>query len=265
MATDLIEAASVGGLDLGRGNDVQLVMMTGEITGLASAGMSGVRTNGAVSLPATSITVDTTDATTKITVGDRLFKSENADGTAFAEVGVVTSVGATTIGISAGLAVALGDNDELFVASEYDIDADGTITLGGNPLSAATTDLVLTQGAGQIVVKGVNLDSTTAAANIDRHGIGLTMEFTFGKSFSATDSLNLIGAVGDFGWDQTGGTVGSAVVSNVGFGSCAAISGNKVEFHVGLPYENEGGGQVEIIDGSVLKFCIMGIAKSDGV
>ena len=111
----------------------------------------------------------------------------------------------------------------------------------------------------------MNLDSTTAAANIDRHGIGLTMEFTFGKSFSATDSLNLIGAVGDFGWDQTGGTVGSAVVSNVGFGSCAAISGNKVEFHVGLPYENEGGGQVEIIDGSVLKFCIMGIAKSDGV
>ena len=265
MALDLLEAASVGGLDLGRGNDVQLVMMTGEITGFAAAGLSGVRVNGAVTAGDTSITVDQTDATTKIAVGDRVFSTTTADGTGFKEAGTVTSVSALSVGISAGAADDIGNNDELFVAAVYDIDADGTVTVSGSSLSAAAADLVLTQGAGQIVVKGVNLDSTTAVANIERAGVGLTMEFTFGKSFSATDSLNIIGAVGDFGWDEADGTVGSAVVSHEGFGSCAAISGNKVEFHVGLPYEPEGGDQVQIADGSILKFCILAVAKSDGV
>ena len=265
MAIDLIGASSVGGLDLGRGNDVQLVMMTGEITGFDAAGLSGVRVNGAVTAGDTSITVDNTDATTKIAVGDRVFSTTAANGTGFKEAGTVTSVATTSVGISAGAADDIGNNDELFVAAVYDIDADGTVTVSGSSLSAAAADLALTQGAGQIVVKGVNKDTTTAAANIERAGIGLTMEFTFGASHSATDSLNIIGAVGDFGWDAAGGTVGSAVVSHAGFGSLAAISGNKVEFHVGVPYENEGGGQVEIADGSILKFCILAIAKSDGV
>lgn len=269
MALDLLGAATVGGLDLGRGNDVQLVMMTGEITGVGAAALTGVLVNEGSGLAAdsTSITVDTVDATTKMAVGDRLFRANASDGTEFEEIGTLTSVGATALGVSAGTAVALTNNDELFVAAEYDISADGVVTVGGGSTAgAAAADLVLSQGAGQIVVKGVDLAQVAGTnAKINRGGIALTLECTFGKTPSTTDSLNLIGAVGSFGWDVGSGTVGSATIDGVSFGSVAAISGNKVEFHVGLPYENEGGTQLNIADGSILKFCILGIAKSDGV
>ena len=83
MALDLLGAATVGGLDLGRGNDVQLVMMTGEITGVGAAALTGVLVNEGSGLAAdsTSITVDTVDATTKMAVGDRLFRANASDGT----------------------------------------------------------------------------------------------------------------------------------------------------------------------------------------
>ena len=76
------------------------------------------------------------------------------------------------------------------------------------------------QGAGQIVVKGVDLAQVAGTnAKIDRGGIALTLECTFGKTPSTTDSLNLIGAVGSFGWDVGSGTVGSATIDGVSFGS----------------------------------------------
>ena len=180
---------------------------------------------------------------------------------------MVTSVATTAIGISTGTLAALTNNDELFVAAEYDIDMDGTVTVGGGATAgAAAADLSLTHGAGQIVIKGVDLAQVGGTnAKIDRAGIALTMEATFGKTPETSGGLNLIGAVGQFAWDVGSGTVGSAAVDAVAFGSVAALGGNKVEFHVGLPYEDEGGTQLNVADGSILKFCILGIAKSDGI
>ena len=267
MAMDTLEAATLGGLDLGRGKHVQLLVMTGELTGLAAAGLTGVLANEGSGLAAaeTSITVDTVDATTKVAVGDKLFRTKAADGLEFTEIGTVTSVGATAIGISAGTGVALTNNDPLLVDVAYDIGADGVVTVSRGALSAAAADLSISQGAGQIVIRGVNLDSTTAAADIERSGIALTMDVSFGTSPSSTDSLNIIGAVGSFGWDEAGGTVGSAAVDQPVFGSIVTCAGNNVVFDVGLPYEQEGGAQREVADGSILKFCILAIAKSNGV
>jgi len=271
MALDLFGAATLGGLDQGRGSGRTLVMMTGEVTGLQAGGINTdvlVNDAGNVAAAQTSITVDGGggDATDFIKVGDRLFSTDAATGVILNEIGTVTSVTSTSVGISAGTAFALANNDQLFVAASYQVNADGTVSEEGSGHLTATGDLVMNYGAGQIEIYGSDFAQVAGTdEKINRGGVALTMEVIFGNDFSATDSINLIGAIASVGWDLGSGTVGSAVIDNVCFASVAGISGNKVTLLVGLPYENEGGTQLNIVDSSILKFCVMAVTDSNGV
>ena len=101
----------------------------------------------------------------------------------------------------------------------------------------------------------------------------MTIEFTFGNELSFTDSLNLVSAVGSFGYDMSGGTPNDVsptasnpvAVDRLAWGHCARVAGNTARFTIGLPYEQEGGTQENIASGTTLKFCVMAIADDGGV
>jgi len=178
MALDITDAFTVGGLDLGRGNGISVLMMSGEIVGL--------------------------------------------DGT-----------------------------------GTYAINADGTVT-GSD--GGADADVSMTFGAGQIVV--TQYDANGTGAGIE--GAVAELAFNFGTAAS-TAEIEIIGGFANFGVDNTGGTVGSAVVDNIIPAGLQAMTGNTIKFAMGAPYEQEGGSQISISGTSILKFSVIAFCKGGHV
>lgn len=287
MALNSIDGSLGGGLlPIAKASRRKLVMMQGEITGMVTAAaITGCLTNGTASSGDTSFSVDTVDATTKFTVGDRIYRAAAADGHLH-EIGIVTSVSATTIGVSAGIQTDLTNNDQLLNSGCYNISPDGVITTGTNPdisqpgsnivdgvVSVGTNpgiaraDLVMHFGAGRIVVFGVDHQMGTDPAVhglIDRNGTALSLEFTFGREKDINSPMNLVSAVGSFGFKRTGGTVGQAEADFLSFGYPGTVSGNTAVFNIGTMYEQEGGSQTNVVDDTILSFCVMAVADDGG-
>ena len=294
-----MEGSLGGGLiPIAKSSRRKLVMMQGDITNLhiASPGYNGVIVNGNVPYsgsPVTQFNTDTVLASEKISVGDRIFQSGNFSQH-LQEVGIVTDItdGAgtnSTITIAAGTGPAFPDplapiagrsminNASLSVAAVYDIDMNGVVTAVSGHGSTIGTDWIsgnnvrMNVGCGRISIYGVDTNSTPA--RIDRGGTAMTIEFTFGNELSYTDSLNLVSAVGSFGYDMSGGTpndvsptaTNPVAVDRLAFGHCARVAGNTAKFTIGVPYEQEGGTQEMIGVGTTLKFCVMAIADDGGV
>lgn len=269
MALNSIDGSLGGGLlPIAKASRRKLVMMQGELTGLSqAAATSGCLTNGTASEGDTSFAVDTVDATTKFAVGDRIYRARATDGHLF-EIGVVTSVSATAIGVAAGIQTDLTNNDELLNSGFYNISADGKITLGTNTVDITTSNLVMHHGAGRIVVFGVDHQmgiDPSVNSRIDRNGTLLSLEVTFGNEKDLNSNLNLVSAVGSFGFQRTGGEVGNGEADFLTFGYAATVSGNTAVFNIGAMYEQEGGTQTNVGTEAVLLFCVMGIADDGGV
>ena len=301
MALDSMEGSLGGGLiPIAKSSRRKLVMMQGDITRLhiASPENNGVLVNGNVpysGVPRTEFNTDTVLASEQISVGDRIFQSGNFTQH-LQEIGIVTAitdgVGTnSTITIGAGTGPAFPDplapidgrslinNAFLSVAAVYDINMDGVVTPvsgHGTSTGALASDVRMHVGCGRISVYGVdtNAGSGGTAAQINRGGTAMTIEFTFGNELSFTDSLNLVSAVGSFGYDMDGGKPNASYppgsthpvrVDRLAWGHCARVAGNTARFTIGLPYEQEGGTQENIASGTTLKFCVMAIADDGGV
>lgn len=143
----------------------------------------------------------------------------------------------------------------------YTISGDGAFTVTASEGGAAA-DLVVTHGAGEIVV--TNYDANGTGAGIE--GSVGELEFRFGDTdLTAANSLDIFGAVANIAYDIGGGTVGSAAVDALGFASLVSITGNKVKFALSAPYENEGGTQIDIAADTIVKFTIMAFAAPGGI
>ena len=231
-----------------------------------NAWFNGVRANGSADEGDTSFTVDQFDATTRFTVGDRIYRGRLADGH-LAEIGVVTSVSATEIGVSAGIQTVITNNDYIHNSGFYNISEDGEITLGTNTFDLSADDLVINSGAGRIVVYGVDERMGTDVSvnqRVDRNGTMLSMEFTFGNEKDLNSNLNLVSAVGSFGIQRTGGTLGQGEADFLVWGYPVTVSGNTAVFNIGAMYEQEGGVQTNLTDDSILLFSVMAIADDGG-
>jgi len=298
MALDSMEGSLGGGLiPIAKSSRRKLVMMQGDITRLhiASPEKCGVLVNGNAiysGSPVYQFNTDTVLASEAISVGDRIFQSGNFMQN-LQELGIVTAIedglfDNSTITIGAGTGPAFPDplapingrsainNAFLSVASVYDINMDGVVT--PRSTNARATDVRLHVGCGRISVYGVDLSANSATASslaqIDRGGTAMTIEFTFGNELSFTDNLNLVSAVGSFGYDMDGGKPNFSYppgasnpvqVDRLAWGHCARVAGNTARFTIGLPYEQEGGTQENIAAGTTLKFCVMAVADDGGV
>ena len=140
----------------------------------------------------------------------------------------------------------------------YTVDADGNISAsGGDSSGAEAADLVMTDGAGVIItVDNVDLDGTGVAPE----GAVCTVKVSFGSAVETASTMEILGGYISCGFDLSG-TVGSAAVDALTFGSLSALSGNSIEFNIAAPYEQEGGTQINIAAASVLKFSIVAFAK----
>ena len=241
--------------------------MQGELTGFTeSSWYSGVLTTGSSAEGVTSFAVDTVDATTKFAVGDRIYRGRAADGH-LAEIGVITSVSATEIGVSAGTQTVLTNNDNIFNSAFYNISADGVVTLGSNTVGLSADNLVINSGAGRIVCFGVDSRmgiDPAVNSRIDRNGTMLSMEFTFGNEKDLNSNLNLVSAVGSFGIQRTGGTVGQGEADFLTWGYPVTVSGNTAVFNIGAMYEQEGGVQTNLESDTIVLFSVMAIADDGG-
>jgi|GEM_PF-6305630 len=293
---------SLGGglLPIAKNSRRKIVMMQGEVKNLTQSAPTGVLVDGSV-VSGTVIRTDGVSASSKISVGDRIFQSGFLTFR-FEELGTVTAItpvsGHEDITIGAGFGQTYPDplvvpartptasnNAEISVATVYDISPDGVVTEvsgHGGGLESGLQNLFMNVGAGRISIYGVD-DQTAAPSGqfedherINRMGTGLSMEFTFGSEVDLTDSLNLVTAVGSFGFDMTAAGMmvidpASSVatkatqVDRVAFGACHRVAGNTAIFHISLPYEQEGGAQEEITENTVLKFCIMAVADNGGI
>jgi hypothetical protein len=288
---------SLGGtlLPIAKNSRRKIVMMQGEVRNLTLSAPTGVTVNGSTTHP-TTFNTDGVNANSVISVGDRIFVSGYLTFR-FQELGRVTQVETNGIVIGAGIGQTYKDplipdsfgstpnNGEISVATVYDINPDGVVTRvsghGGGHMGSVP-HLILNVGAGRISIYGV--DDQTAPPEgqyedherINRMGTGLTMEFTFGSEVDLTDSLNLVSAVGSFGFDMAAAGMGvidpasdvatkATQVDRVAFGACHRVAGNTAIFHISLPYEQEGGAQEEITENTVLKFCVMAIADNGGI
>lgn len=111
-------SGAVGRVQLSNGSgdhtsDADLIFAQGEVTGVLVNNGSGYSSGhtGAV-------VVDTVDATTKISVGDVLRRTNNAG----AVIGTVTAVTSTSITFAAGTLTALSNNDPLYREGRLTID-----------------------------------------------------------------------------------------------------------------------------------------------
>jgi hypothetical protein len=138
----------------------------------------------------------------------------------------------------------------------YTISADGVIAASGGGTAA---DLVITHGAGSIVVADYDPDGTGTAPE---NAIA-TMKFIFGDSARtvANGGINIIGAVSEVACDVGSGTVGSAVCDHIVPSSVTTITGNAVTVQLGALYEVEGGTQIPIVAGSIMKFTLICFAR----
>lgn len=106
----------------GAGNhtsDADLVFLKGEITGVL------INNGGGYSAATTSaMTVDTVDATTKISVGDVLRRTNNAGDV----IGTVTAVTSTSITIGAGTLVTVNDDDPIYREGKLTVDGVANIS-----------------------------------------------------------------------------------------------------------------------------------------
>jgi len=276
MALNSIDGSLGGGLlPIAKASRRKLVFMQGEYAGFKegnnigvqpNAWFNGVRANGSADEGDTSFTVDQFDATTRFTVGDRIYRGRLADGH-LAEIGVVTSVSATEIGVSAGIQTVITNNDYIHNSGFYNISEDGEITLGTNTFDLSADDLVINSGAGRIVVYGVDERMGTDVSvnqRVDRNGTMLSMEFTFGNEKDLNSNLNLVSAVGSFGIQRTGGTLGQGEADFLVWGYPVTVSGNTAVFNIGAMYEQEGGVQTNLTDDSILLFSVMAIADDGG-
>ena len=137
----------------------------------------------------------------------------------------------------------------------YTVDADGNITASSG---GADADLVLDDGAGCIITV-TNFDANGTGQGVE--GSVANVKFTFGSAVETASTMTLLGGYISCSFDIGSGTVGSAAVDALSFGSLAAISGNSISFEIAAPYEQEGGTQIDIAAASILKFSVLAFAK----
>ena len=168
MALNSIDGSLGGGLlPIAKASRRKLVFMQGEYAGFKegsgvgvqpNAWFNGVRANGSADEGDTSFTVDQFDATTRFAVGDRIYRGRVADGH-LAEIGIVTSVSATEIGVSAGIQTVITNNDYIHNSAFYNISEDGEITLGTGATAFSPASNVLTVGTANTEVVRVNANA----------------------------------------------------------------------------------------------------------
>jgi hypothetical protein len=172
----------------GAGNhtsDADLVFLKGEITGVL------INNGGGYSAATTSaMTVDTVDATTKISVGDVLRRTNNAGDV----IGTVTAVTSTSITIGAGTLATVNDDDPIY--REGRLSVDGVVDIS-KPIFGPT--------GMEFTPVGKNPYKTTAANSLWRNSAdsnrlysGGTKILLDGDSVGATTILGLTDTPANF-------------------------------------------------------------------
>ena len=154
----------------------------------------------------------------------------------------------------------------------FNVDQDGaTTTVSGS------TDPVLDLqfGAGRIELLDINIFGTGGVVE----GSAVSLAVTFGESVDesagnsvlSTGGIEIVGIIANAGW--SGGDVGGQLqrISVQGIAppdntipapvGIKKIRGNTVDLNIGIPYENEGGTQLELSPLGMLNFDIIAIAK----
>ena len=146
--------------------------------------------------------------------------------------------------------------------SIYNINENGGKAISGN--ASQRKNINLTFGAGRVTIVSVDLDGTGTT-----EGAGVELKFTFGKEEilnPVEGGIELIGAIANAGWSGVESPLTGHGVSPPDNGAPApvglvSIAGNSVTIRVGMPYEPEGGTQLDIINGMLCHFNVIGIAK----
>jgi len=153
----------------------------------------------------------------------------------------------------------------------FNVDQDGaTTTVSGS------TDPVLDLqfGAGRIELLDINIAGTGGVVE----GSAVSLAVTFGESVDeqagsslSTGGIEIIGVIANAGW--SGGDVGGQIQRIYTHGiappdntipapvGIKKLRGNTVDLNIGVPYENEGGTQLELSSLEMLNFDIIAIAK----
>lgn len=155
----------------------------------------------------------------------------------------------------------------------FNVDQDGaTTTVSGSP----DPILDLQFGAGRIALLDINIAGTGGVVE----GSAVSLSVTFGESVDeqagnsvlSTGGIEIIGVIANAGW--SGGDAGGGQIQRIYTHGIAPpdnttpapvgikkIRGNTVDLNIGVPYENEGGTQLELSSLEMLNFDIIAIGK----